>query len=465
MRLQRLATYRLIRMLRAVLPVIVVILVGIPARNYWISRINANSPEPKVVPPAADVSVQTNELSFTRKENGRIVFHLTSKEHLLFKDNRSTFREVTVVISGEKPGDFDRIISGNQGVYDKDTGDIHFTGNVNAQLDATTAAHTERLIYNNHDRVITSPVRTHVEQPGEMNGDADRLEYLIAPELLRLAGDVGMQMSNGEALHADVGEFHKKENWTAVSGDVYLEASNGWLRGATGHAELTPGTYRPTIVTIDGDVRSESRNAETSDILKTRSSNLVSVLSPGSSVQRAAIQRLFAKGDVQAEQTSKGELQTITGAEVDALLDDHGHVDTMEVRQPTAPYAKVITTTLPDSGAPNAKNEGSDRKLISQMIHIKSDGVVTNPDRSVTNATTVTTTLNSKLESGDSMTITGSAFHIVQSETRKGAASTSTVRFDTKDRAKLESVNNDSGKRISSADTTSMVFNGNTNEL
>jgi hypothetical protein len=74
MRLQRLATYRLIRMLRAVLPVIVVILVGIPARNYWISRISAKSPETKVASPAADVVGQTNELSLTRKENGRVVF-------------------------------------------------------------------------------------------------------------------------------------------------------------------------------------------------------------------------------------------------------------------------------------------------------------------------------------------------------------------------------------------------------
>src|SRR5207253_2689018 len=155
---------------------------------------------------------------------------------------------------------FDRIIIGDQCSFDQSTKSARFTGNVTAQLNETTSIRTEELIYNNPDRVITSPLKTHVEQPGEMMGDADHLNYSIALELLSLSGNVNMQMTNGEALHADVAEFQKKENWASVSGNVLLEASNGWLRGSSGRADLQPNTYHPTNVAIDGDVSSESHS-------------------------------------------------------------------------------------------------------------------------------------------------------------------------------------------------------------
>jgi hypothetical protein len=57
-----------------------------------------------------------------------------------------------------------------------------------------------------------------------------------------------MQMSNGEALHADLGEFQKKENWASVIWErPILQATNGWLRGSNGRADLQPGTYRPLM--------------------------------------------------------------------------------------------------------------------------------------------------------------------------------------------------------------------------
>ena len=290
------ATYRLVRILRAVLPVIVLVLIGIPARNYWKSRDRTISANPGIAPSSPDLSVHTLDLTFSRFD-GRPVLRVTAKEQFYFKDNTYKLHDVSVVISGEKPGDFDRVISGDQCLYNQATGYVHFTGHVKAQLDATTSARTEELIYTPEDRVITSPVRTHIEQPGEMMGDVDQLKYRIASELLQVSGNVDMQMSNGESLHTAAAEFQKKENWASVTGGVLLEASNGWLRGTSGRADLQPETYRPINVTIDGDVTSESHSLNSSDTLKTHSGSMTSVLTPA-----GAIQHILAKGNVRADQ-------------------------------------------------------------------------------------------------------------------------------------------------------------------
>src|SRR5205809_792703 len=190
MRLQKMATYRLIRILRAVLPIIVLFLVGIPARNYWLGRSRNAVAEPKATSSAPDLLVHTVELTFDRSEGSRKVFHLTAKEQLSFKDNTHNLRDVKIIIWGEKPGEFDRTIVGDQCSFDQSTNSARFTGNVRAQLNETTSIHTEELIYTDPDRVISSPLKSHVEQPGEMMGDADRLNYSIALELLSLTGNV-----------------------------------------------------------------------------------------------------------------------------------------------------------------------------------------------------------------------------------------------------------------------------------
>jgi len=421
------ATYRLVRILRLVLPVVVLVLIGIPARNYWKSRDSSVSAEPSAAPSSPDLSVHTLDLTFSRYD-GRPVFRVTAKEQLIFKDDTYKLRDVNVVISGDKPGDFDRVITGDQCLYNRATGYVHFTGTVKAQLDATTSARTEELIYNHEDHVITSPVRTHIEQPGEMTGDVDQLKYWIGTELLHLSGNVAMHMSNGESLNTEEAEFQKKENWASVKNGVLLQASNGWLRGTSGRADLQPGTYRPINVTINGDVTSESHSANSPDTLKTRSGSMTSILTPA-----GAIQHVLARGDVRADQLTNGTTKTITGAEVEAALNEHGHVDTMEARQSTAPYAKMVE---------------SDRSLVSDVIKIKSDG-------SSINRSTVTTAEHSRLDAGGS-TITGRAFQIVQADK---------LVFTTPSFAKIESASKDGARRTTTGDVTRAEINSKTNEL
>jgi LPS export ABC transporter protein LptC len=442
-------TYRLIRLMRVVLPVVVLVLIAIPARNYLTSRDRVAAKSPAVPGSAPDVIVHTLGETFTHRENGRDVFKVKAEELISFKNKKHELRGVHVVIFGEKPvipgdknGDFDQTVKADSGIYDQDGGDIHFFGNVRAQLDEKTWISTEELVYVHQERMISSPVRTHVEQPGEMTGDADRLSYSKGTQLLSMTGNAGMKMSNGESLHADAAEFQKLENWTSLSGNVFLEATNGWLRGTNGHADLEPGTYRPTLVTIEGDVTSESRvgrDAESPDsaaksdrragTLKTHSNKIVSVISP-----QGVIQSVAARGDVRAEQMSKDEFQTMTGDEIDATLSS-GHLDTMDARRANKPYAEM-------------KQAG--RSIVSDVIRIKSNGTVPNEDGTLTENVTVRTGGNSVLNTADT-TITGKDFKIDQ---------TGKLIFETPARATI-----DSGKRRTSADNTLATINNKTNSL
>lgn len=453
MRLQKMGTYRFIRILRVVLPIVVLVLIAIPARNYLTTRESASASTHSAPVSPPDVEVHTLGESFHHREGGRDVFQVDARELVSFKNNKHELRDVHVVIFGEKPvlgeksGDFDQTVQADSGIYDQETKDIHFFGNVRAQLDEETWITTEELVYVNQDRMISSPVRTHVEQPGEMTGDADRLSYSKATKLLTLNGSVGMKMSNGESLHADAAQFQKLENWTSISGNILLEASNGWLRGNSGHADLEPGTYHPTLVTIEGDVSSESRVGRDADspdaaaksdkrgTLRTHSNRLVSVISP-----QGVIQSLAARGDVSAEQVSKDEIQTMTGDEIDATMSS-GHVDTMEARRPNKPFAEM---------------KQSGRSIISDIIHIKSNGTTPNEDGTLTQNVKVTTGGNSSLQTVDTL-INGKDFIINQS----GNLVFETAAFTTIFRQATPS----SEKRITSADSTKATINNKTNAL
>jgi hypothetical protein len=108
--------------------------------------------------------------------------HLTAKEQFYFKDNTYKFRDVRVVISSNKPDEFDQIITGNECVYDDKTRYVHFTGNVNAQLDATTWR--ERRSWSTPQRTVPScrPANSYRAARG-MTGDVDHLKYLKDQEL------------------------------------------------------------------------------------------------------------------------------------------------------------------------------------------------------------------------------------------------------------------------------------------
>src|ERR1041384_2278351 len=95
-RLERILTQRLIRFVRAVLPFLVVVLIAIPAWNYYAKRVRkSNVTKPSVNLPG-NVSVRTEGFSYSQMKGGRTQFTVHAKQSLGFKDDKYTLQDVDV---------------------------------------------------------------------------------------------------------------------------------------------------------------------------------------------------------------------------------------------------------------------------------------------------------------------------------------------------------------------------------
>src|SRR5262249_55594806 len=151
------------------------------------------------------------------------------------------------------PGDPQKTIRGKKCTYDRDANDFQFDGGVAVQLDDKTVVHTEHLTYIHRDSAVVSPGPATVEQLGS-TGSSDHMEYGVDTGLLKLSGNVKVQTAEHAELHTGSALFQQKENWTTLSGGVFIKSATGWIRGQTGRAELLPGTFKPKSITIDGNV-------------------------------------------------------------------------------------------------------------------------------------------------------------------------------------------------------------------
>src|SRR5262245_32650914 len=257
MRLERLHTHQLIRVLRVVLPLVVIALIAVPSWNYWSRRQQPKKTfTPRDLP--KEIAVRTDNFSFSRTKGGRTLFTIQSKTNVGFLDNRNMLEDVVITIHGDNDSDPVRYVRSRNCSYDQKTDYIVCTGSVEIQLDETTTAQTEEVTYSHADRVIVSTVPVRFERPGSANGSANALEYSLGSGLLKLTGAVKIHTTRNVDLESAVVEFYEKEKWMNASGGVLLKSPTGWIRGSRAHAELIAGSYRPTKVIVDGEVSSEA---------------------------------------------------------------------------------------------------------------------------------------------------------------------------------------------------------------
>ena len=407
-------THRIIRLLRVVLPLIVIALISIFVWNYR-SRQGATAVPPKAADLPQNLAVLNEGFSYSRTEGGRTVFTVKAKTTLGFQDNKYMLRDVEVIVYGENDGDPERRVVSDECSYDDETLDFRFIGHVVAQLDEKTTVRTEELLYNNQSRIVVSNVKTLIEQPGTMTGQANSMHYALDAGLVNLEGNVRVQLADGATLESGTALFHSKENWADVSNGVYLTSANGWVRGDRGRAELESQSFRPRTIVIDGNVTAASRGTDSADRWNIRAGWLLASIAPGGGAEH-----VFTRGDVRIEKISTTGNQVLTGGEVDASIDAQGAVSAVAARQ----NAQMVM--------------GSDRVLTS-------DTIFSNP------AGGVSTEGASKLQMGES-TIEGRQFLIEQAET--------TTTFNTTFRATLRS-----GERQTSADSTNAKIDSKTNQL
>jgi lipopolysaccharide export system protein LptA len=411
MRLERIIIHRLLGALRLVIPLVVLVLVAIPAWNYLSHRVHVQPPKiTKDLPKNLDV--RTEGFKYSRTEGGKTLFTIRANTSLGYKDNRYQLEDVDVTVNGESESDAPKRIRSKYCSYDQDSNDIRFEGDVEALLDERTSVHTDELIYNQQSRTVVSSTQATIEQPGSMSGRADNFEYGLDTGILKLNGQVHVSSPSLTSLEADSAVFQQKENWATLAGNVVIKSATGWIRGQSGRADLQAGTYKPTKIAIDMDVMAESRQG--GYVWKLRAGHLDADISPEGNAEHVR-----TLGGVQVERNGGNETQVMTALEVDAALDPSGKVTSIEARR----NARMVF--------------GADRTLQSDIIWINNTGGIATRDESV-------------LHVGDS-TIEGREFIIQQGDV---------VQFITRSRANLVSA-----QRKTSADRTEGRFDSQTNNL
>ena len=413
MRLERIFTHRIIRVLQIVLPALVIALIAVPGWNYYARRVQQNVSRELPTKLPSGVSVRTEGFTYSRSEGGRTQFTVQARQSLGFKDEKYMLQDVNVTIYGAEAGDPTRNISGANCTYDQATNDIACNGNVEMELDDSTLVRTENVLYNHREGTVVAPNRATIEKEGT-TGYADGFEYGMNTGLLKLNSNVKIQTSNKIEIQAGTAFFHQKENWTTMSGGLFIQSPDGWIRGLTGRTSLDPVTLRPKTITVEGDVTAASE-AQAREQWKLRAGWLEARVSA-----TGAAEFVQTRGDVEIEKMSNGTQQRLSGDEIDAKMND-GKIDVLEARQ-------------------NARMAlGTDQTLEASQIWTTATGSVRTSDVSV-------------LKVGDS-TIRGSEFVVENKD--------EIVTFSTQRRAALKK----DGGLESSSDQTRARFDSATNML
>jgi len=406
MQIEKLATYRLIRVLRFVIPVLVIVLAAIPAWNY-LSRRAPERPAKPVQALPKDLAVLTEGFTLSRTEGGRTLFSIKAKTQLGFTDNKYSLEDVEVTLHGVAGNDAVHRILSKTCSYDEAGGDIVFSGGVVAHLDEKTVGRTEELVYNHSTRVIASSHPTFVEQTDVFNGEAGRLEYLIDKSVLKVDGNVKIRMNDGVSLESGWAMFNRNESRVMTGDGIYVTSSGGWIRGTTGYAELEPQRFKPKRIVVEGAVTASSPT------FNLRSGLMIAVLNSAGRPQT-----LHAAKDVELHKGQSDARQTLLAEEVDAALDAEGNVESLEARN----NARMIL--------------GGGRTLTAPKIR-------TEVSSTNTEGPSVLQVAESRIEGRD--------FKIQEGEL---------IRFDTTNRAELIS-----GGRRSTANRTEARFDRRTNQL
>src|SRR5215510_10573599 len=131
MRLERIVTHRLLGALRLVIPLVVVVLIAIPAWNYLSRRVRIEPPKiTKDLPKGLDV--RTEGFKHSRTEGGKTLFTIRANTTLAYKDNRYQLEDVDVTVNGQTASESPKRIRSKYCSYDENSNNINFQGNVEA---------------------------------------------------------------------------------------------------------------------------------------------------------------------------------------------------------------------------------------------------------------------------------------------------------------------------------------------
>src|SRR5262245_22900598 len=142
MRLKRIFTHRVIRFRQVVLPMRVIVLISVPAWNYYARRVQKGASPRAGMKLPRGVSVRTDGFTYAATEGGRTKFTVHAKQSLRFEDEKYTLQDVDVVVYGATDREPTRNIRGKTCKFDQATNDFVCNGEIEVQLDEKTTVRT-----------------------------------------------------------------------------------------------------------------------------------------------------------------------------------------------------------------------------------------------------------------------------------------------------------------------------------
>ncbi|HEX4997731.1 MAG TPA: LPS export ABC transporter periplasmic protein LptC [Terriglobia bacterium] len=380
MRLQT-AKHHVVRVFRVVMALVTLGLIGILTWNFAI-RPRLKIPEGLIPKDLSGLTARTEGLTFQHTSGSRTFYTLKARTHESPNNAPHVFKGVEVLIYGAET-DPDRLIQSDECTYDPQSGDIDFRNNVVAQLDEQTTGRTAALNYRNRERVVLSRSRVTVERPGEMSAAADSMEFGIETGVLKLAGNVHATMASGAELDGASAVFHRDENWAIVSGGAFVKTASGWARGDEARADLEPGVFRPTSITLRGNVTAESHSVDGAEVWRLERADRLDLAMSGS----GAVERAAAFGQALFEKRAASGVRSLTAGSIVSWVDARGEVERIEASE---------SARLED------RNGERLTRLTGEKIHIQPSGAILTEGASL-------------LDSGDT-TVVGRTFRIEQGD-------------------------------------------------
>ena len=357
MALEKIHTYHVVRVLRMVVPLVVLALIGVLIRNYQEHSREEITAEPVILKLVENVSKLAEEIQFSREEAGRTAFTVEARSNLGFADGRNLLVDVIVTLYGEDGRTPERRIRSDSCGHDETTNDIRCEGNVEMQLDEHTTGRTAAMSYNHGTRTITTLEETQIMRPDEFTGRADRMTLMVEQNILEIDGGVRITTTGGSVLAAGRARYYQKENRIEITGGLRLTTPTGTLEGVRAELQLSPNALDLRQIQVWEDMGVESLDPR--NPLALTADELLVELSFG------RVERALAQGRTVLEAGGESERRTLFGDTLRASFDDAG-------------YVRVV-----DAEGAGRMIFGPDQRLESRHIRSELAGIISTAEDSV----------------------------------------------------------------------------------
>lgn len=254
MELRHIHAYNLIRVLRAVIPLAVIVLAAIPAWNYLERRASSTTdaePSTGLVP---DVREVTEDVRYGRREDGETVFSVDAARNRALADGRRVLEDVGITFPAPDPSNPDQRMDCDSSTVEEASGDITCRGGVEFHWDEETVVRTTAIRYEDATRTITSLGSARIVRPGKFLVDAEQLSLHLAEDLLEVGGGVRVTTPGGVTLAVNGARYYRAAHRIELMGSVRLRSPRGEVRSRLAEIALDPVTLDPREIAFDGSV-------------------------------------------------------------------------------------------------------------------------------------------------------------------------------------------------------------------